>query len=239
MLDQVLAEGRKIERALGAQPRHAGAPRLAGDAHAVNDGFQNSRERGHHLGHLEGRYVLALPAKSVADPVDEIEIAALVLLHDVAGAEPGVTLLEHVAQDFLRGGGLLGVSLETAARLGRILEDLADDLASFIGLAGDAEALRIAHRLLALDVELHDDGREAVRQKPRYATDRSGLAGEIEHRNVAFGRRIELKNLREAKPAFERVPHVGTQSVAAGKPQPVLGLERVRWRVHQIPTELA
>src|SRR6185295_11159327 len=107
----------------------------------------------------------------VADAVDEIEIAVLVLAHQVAGAEPDVALLEHVVQDLLVGFLLRRVALEPRAGLRRVLENFADDLAALVGLAFDAEPLFVTHRLLALDVEADDLGREAVRDEPRDAPD--------------------------------------------------------------------
>ena len=79
-----------------------------------------------------------------------------------------------------------------------------------------------------LDVELDQLGREPVRQEPRDAANRAGLALEVEHRDVALGRRVELEDVRDPEPLLEMLPHVGPQAVAAGKPQPMRGLARMR-----------
>ena len=49
------------------------------------------------FGDFRGRDIFAFPAKRVSDPVDKIEKAALVLAHQIAGAEPGIARLEDVA----------------------------------------------------------------------------------------------------------------------------------------------
>ena len=74
---------------------------------------------------------------------------------------------------------------------------------------------------------------------PGQAADRAGLALEIEHQHVAFGRRIEFEDQRDAKARLEFFPDVGTQAVAAGEPQLVFGLVRLRRRIDQIAAQLA
>ena len=100
------------------------------------------------------------------------------------------------------------------------------DLARLVGGAFDAEAALVAHRLLALHVEAHDLGREARGDPPGQASDRAFLAVEIEQRDVAFGRGVELDDLRDVEAPLELRPDVGPQAVAAGKPQPVRALVR-------------
>src|SRR5262249_24853366 len=82
------------------------------------------------LRHLGGRHVLALPAEGVADAVDEVEEALLVLAHQVAGPDPGVALCEDVTQDSLLGFARTGVALEPAAGTRRIVLHLDDPIAS-------------------------------------------------------------------------------------------------------------
>jgi len=69
------------------------------------------------LGYLGGRDILAFPAEGIAHAVDEIEIAARVLAHQVAGAEPDIARLEDAADDLLRRCVLVGVALEAAAEI--------------------------------------------------------------------------------------------------------------------------
>ena len=54
-----------------------------------------------------------------------------------------------------------------------------------------------------------------MREERRHAADGAGLALDIVQRDVAFGRRIELKDARYAEARLEFLPDVGAQSVAA------------------------
>src|SRR5262249_21495294 len=146
------------------------------------------------LGHLVGGDVLALPAEGVADPVDEIEVAVGVDAHQVAGGEPGVALLEDVVQDLLLGRGLVDVA--GVLRAG-VAADLADAPAAWPAPAPDPQAVGPADRLLALDVELDDADVEAAAQPLRRASHRPFPAIEVEQADVAFGRAVELQDLRD------------------------------------------
>ena len=44
---------------------------------------------------------------------------------------------------------------------------------------------------------------------------------------------------RDAETLLKRQPNFSTQAIAAGDPQPMSPLLRVRWRIEQIPTQLA
>src|SRR5947209_18201047 len=135
---------------------HAGAPVAAGNLHAVDGRLQHAGKSRDGLGDFGGRDVLALPAKRIADAIDEIEITALVLLHEIAGAEPGVTFAEHVAQNLLVGGGLISIAVEPVRRLLGIVQNLAEDFAGFARCAFDAEPIRTAYRLLPFDLDAND-----------------------------------------------------------------------------------
>src|SRR6266850_5019637 len=89
----------EIKPFIGSDGGHAGAAVGAWNAHAVNGGFSDPRKPANGLRHLRGGDVLALPAKRVANSIDEIEIAVLVLPHQIARPEPRVSRLEHIAQD--------------------------------------------------------------------------------------------------------------------------------------------
>ncbi len=99
-----------------------------------------------------------------------------------------------------------GIALEAVARPLRVVDDASDHLARFVGVAALAEALGIAHRLLVLDVETHYRDREAVRDEPGHASDRALLTLEIEDVHVAFGRPVELQDVRDAEPGLELRP---------------------------------
>ncbi len=134
------------------QSRHPGAAFVAGNRDAVDDGFFDALERRDRLGDLRGRDVLALPAKGVADPVDEVEIAAAVAPHQVAGAEPGVLRLEHAAQDLGRGRRRVGIAVEPRGGVARIVADLGQQLADLVRPAGAAAAVGVARVGLGVDV---------------------------------------------------------------------------------------
>src|SRR6185312_4733484 len=158
-------QGGKIEHIRGDDGRHAGASIVARYGDAIDVGILDAGERVAGLGNLRGRHFLALPAAGVPDAVYEIEIAAPVLAHQIAGAEPGIALGEHVVQDLVLVLAFGSVALETIARLRWVLDDAADDLAGLVGRAAFAESLRVAHGLLALDIEAHHRDREAVRDE--------------------------------------------------------------------------
>src|SRR5882724_2189221 len=104
-IEAIVGHDRNHSRtAVGASNLDAVSGRID-NAPAVDDGFV----------HFRCRDVLAFPSESISDPVDEMEKAAFVKHHQVAGPKPGVALTEHVAQDFLFGLGGVGVTLEAAS----------------------------------------------------------------------------------------------------------------------------
>src|SRR5260221_13987904 len=90
----------EVQPVVDDQRRHAGATIGAGHADAVDTGFPDSGKLTERLRHFGGRYILALPAERVADPIDKIEITLCVFSHQIAGAKPRVSTFEYVAQDF-------------------------------------------------------------------------------------------------------------------------------------------
>ena len=102
--------------------------------------------RGAHARDFPRRDVLALPAKRVADAVDEIIEALGVAAHQVAGAHPGVAGREHVAQDLLFRLLRFAVALET---LRGFAADAPDRLAGLAVLTTNAKAVGAARRRLA------------------------------------------------------------------------------------------
>ena len=86
--------------AFGGDERHAGAPVRARDGDAVDDRLVDAWAGGERGGDFGCRDVLALPAKRVADAVDEGVEALGVAAHQIAGAHPGVAGGEDIAQDF-------------------------------------------------------------------------------------------------------------------------------------------
>ena len=207
--------------------------------HAVDVGLQNAVEPAHRLLHLGSRHVLAFPAEGIADAVDEIEVAVLGLAHQIAGAKPHVAFFEHVVQDLSVGLHVVGVAVETLAGPRCVLHDLADDFPGLVDIALDAEAALVPHRLLGFRIEAHDLGREACGHPPGQPAHCAFLSVEIEQRDVALGRRIELDDLRNLEPPLELRPHVGAQAVAARQAQMMLPLFRSGRRVDEITAKLA
>src|SRR3984885_3642865 len=119
----------EIERACAYDGRHPGAAFGPRNGDSVDAGMQYALESAQLLRHLGGSHVLALPAKGVADAVDEVEEALLVLAHQVAGPYPSVARCEDMAQDSLLGLCRTGVALEPAAGACRIVLHLDDRLA--------------------------------------------------------------------------------------------------------------
>src|SRR3989449_8260355 len=191
---------------LGDQGGHSGPALGTRNLHAVDIGVRHAAERADRFCNLGGGDILALPAEGIADPIDKIEVALRVLSHQVAGAKPGVSRLERVAQDLFFRVLLAGVAIESAADIQRIRVDPADRFSDLVGSAADAPSLFIADRRVLLDVELHQRGREPMREKRGNAADGARLAFDIEQGDVAFGRRVKLEDPRDAEARLEAVP---------------------------------
>ena len=132
---EMISQRGKIERAVGDQRRHAGGALGARDGHAIDRRLGDAWERHQRLRDLRGRDVLALPAKGVADAIDEIIEATVVAAHQIAGAIPGVAGLEHVAEDFTLGVFCAGIALEFAAAMRCAVANSADRLADLVSSA--------------------------------------------------------------------------------------------------------
>ena len=76
-------------------------------------------------------------------------------------------------------------------------------------------------------------------QERRHTADGADFALDVVKRDVAFGRRIEFQDPRNAKPRLEFLPDVGAQAIAAAQPQPMLAFPRVRRRIDQIAAQFA
>src|SRR5262249_35838419 len=78
-LQEMPAQRGEIERAFAYERRHPVAAFGPWNRDSVDAGMQDALERAERLRQLRGSHVLALPAKGVADAVDEVEEALLVL----------------------------------------------------------------------------------------------------------------------------------------------------------------
>ena len=190
------------------------------------------------VGDFGSRDILALPAEGIADAVDEMEEAARVSAHEIAGAVPDVVRLENVAQDFpLRVLGA-GVTLEFASGTLPIANS-ADRFADLVRFAADAKAVRVAQWRAGFRVELDERQREAMGEKGRNAADGADFAFDIVQRKIAFGRRVEFQYPRNCESGLELLPDVGTQSVAAADAEAMRALARMFRCVEQITGEFA
>src|SRR5262245_11985543 len=229
----------EIERAFAYERRHAGAASGSWNRDSVDAGMQDAVECAELLRQLGGRDVLALPAKGVADAVDEIEEALLVPAHQVAGPYPGVARCEDMAQDSLLGLGRTGVALEPAAGARRIVLHLADRLTGLVDAAANTETVLVANRLAFVEVEGDQRRREAVPQIRGDVADGSGLALHVEQRDASLGGSVKLEDLRDAEALLKRLPHAGRQAVATSEPKAVRRLAlRIR-AVQQVAAQLA
>ena len=94
-----------------------------------------------------------MPGKALIAP-DTSEVDTF--SQQVAGAEPQVAFLEHVAKNLRLGLGGRGVALEAVSRPIGIVDDPADHFTRFVRRTAFAETGGVADRLLALDVVADD-----------------------------------------------------------------------------------
>jgi hypothetical protein len=73
----------------------------------------------------------------------------------------------------------------------------------------------------------------------RNVADGTALSLHVEQRNVAFGRGVELEDLRNAEAVFEGIPDIGSQSIPARKADTMMRFI-CRWTgMQQVPAEFA
>src|ERR1700761_364357 len=235
---EMIAQYREIKTGAGDNSRHSGAAIGTRNCNAIGCGVDDAWTLQDRLVHLRRRNVLALPAESVADPIDEMKKAAVVDHHQVASPKPGVALGEHVTQDFLLGFDRIGVALEAAARVDS-RADAPDGFSDLTAGAGDAEAFAIADRRSRLRIDANDRRGKPMRQKRRNAPDRARFALDIVEREISFGRRVKFQDLRNRKSRLKIFPDVAAQAVAARESKPMPPLEFGRGRLQQISAEFA
>src|SRR5262249_21757098 len=154
-------------------------------------------------------------------------------LHQVAGAEPGITVSENISQDLLLGLGLVGIALEAPTAFIRDA-DAANRLADLAARAGDTETIGIAQGQPAIGIDLDDARGKTVPEQWWDATDRARLALDVEQREIAFGRGVEFEDAGKRKACLEIFPDIAAQAVAAGEPQAVTILVFRRRRLQEI-----
>src|SRR5258708_8228596 len=174
---QMCAEGVEVQLIGGDKHSHAGPAVGARNSDAIDSGLPDAGKRTDRLRYLGCRDIFALPAEGIADTIDEIEIALLVLSHQVASSKPFVSRLEHVAEYLAVGGFLVGIAFEAA---GQIIKNFPDRFSGFVRSTANTESLLISNRLTCLAVGLHQRGGESMRDTRRDAADGAGLALDIE-----------------------------------------------------------
>src|ERR1700756_4443551 len=105
----------EVETLLDHDRRHASAAIRVRNAYTIGRRVNDTWAVPDCIIHFAGCNVLALPAESVADTVDEIEISLFVDPHQIAGSKPSVALRKHVTQDLLLGLGGVRVALKLTA----------------------------------------------------------------------------------------------------------------------------
>src|SRR5215471_18654287 len=204
ILFEIARQHLKIEISSRHQRRHAGLALAARHLDTVDVRLFHARKNRERFGDFRGGDVLSLPAEGVAGAVHEIEIAVLVAAHEIAGAEPRVALFERVPQDFFLGILALGVAVEAEARI--VWIDLADRFADLsIGCFG-TESVGSANRDAFVYVIADKPDLLDVAHVPRHAADRSDLSVVIDHADIAFGRAVELHDVRDRKARLEFRP---------------------------------
>src|ERR1700730_1479956 len=167
-----------------------------------------------------------------------MEIGAFVEHHQVAGPKPGVAFDEHVAQNLVFGFGTIGVALEAAAAaVGG--SDPTDRFADLAAGASDTKTVGVANGHPTLRIDTDDRSRKTMRQERWNPADRARLAFHIVEREIAFGRRVKLQDLRNRKARLKRFPDVAAQAIAADEPKPMLALEFGYGRLQKIAAKFA
>src|SRR6202030_364358 len=96
----------------------------------------------------------------------------------------------------------------------------ANGFADLAGDTSDAKTVGGANGHALLRVETNDRRRKTMCQQRRNSTDRSRSALHIVEREIAFGGRVKLQDLRNRKTRLKGFPHIAAQTVAAGQPKP-------------------
>ena len=148
--------------------------------------------------------------------------------HHIAGVEPDVAVLEGVADQFLLGGGLVGVAVE-----GREPADRADQQARLAGRHPAHPAVRVAHRISGGGVVLDVGQRKWV--DPGGSRD----VEDVDERRVALAGGVELDHPLDPEALGELVPDVRAQTVADDHPHMVFAVGGLGRLIEQIPAQFA
>src|SRR5690606_5661288 len=134
---------------------------------------------------------------------------------------------------------LLRIAIKATGRLIGIIGNPAERFTRLAHICANAEAIGATHRLLLLNIELHQLDIELSLGPTRNTTNRAFRAVEIHQSDIAFRRTIKFENMRNAETLLERFPDFGAQPVAHNHAQLVLALLGVFVGVEQIAAKLA
>src|SRR6185312_965491 len=236
---QMAAKRRNIEVRLNRDCSHPRPAFCLGYGHAIDDRFRHSGEPQDHRGDLPGGYVLAFPAKSIADTVDEVEVTALIFSHQIAGSEPCVSFRKDVAKELPARRVPVGISLEPASRKWIVSGQFTQRLACFALGATDAKAVVAPRRFTRVDVKSDDGNLRAIRKKWRNPANCARLPLAVVERESGFGRRVEFKYPRDTKSLLELLPYVGAEPIAAAESKHVVGFVGMWGAVKKVAAKLA
>src|SRR5208283_5019892 len=130
------------------------------------------------------------------------------------------------------------IALKPSGASGTRARNQADRFPDLVRYRSLAEAIGSAPRFARVDVKPHERNRQAMPEKARDSADRARLRFAVIEREVPFGGRVVLEDPRNSKSPLELLPDLGLEAVAAGKPQPVLGLARIMRTANEVAAQL-
>src|SRR5262249_28679057 len=93
--DQVISKCCKINTIAQHECGHTSTTVPSWDFNTVNIRFLDTGKSRDDLSNLGSGYVFTLPAEGIANAINEIEVAAFVLAHQVAGTKPSVSFFKY------------------------------------------------------------------------------------------------------------------------------------------------
>ena len=172
----------------------------------------------------------------VADAVDKVEVPLVILSHQVAGADPGISGLENIAEDSLLRILFVRVALEPASGIRGSVRHLVRASPGRFGAQGTQNPWRSCV------------GR-CLRYRRRPAPAKNDAPGTPEcgrSRRISWTLNKEMSALSSgiasndpgnAESFLEVVPNLRSQPVATGDTNPVHRFLCARFRVKQVPGE--
>ena len=177
---------------------------------------------------LGGRYVFALPAIGIAQPVDKLHMTKTDITQQITGVEVPITLFEHVTEDhflvFLRIGVAIQRCFFIDLRQQQPLPSLPDPL---------HEAISVTGRRATFMGVLH--------QRPGLKGKANGVVEveDIGEADIAIAGSVQFADMVDSEAIFERGPDPGTQTIADHLAHGVVRVVILLRLVHQIAAQFA